>query len=58
MGVKLDWDIEAEKGKNKEHREDPIQRNARRFGVFKLFLVVAIFALILGGIAYLVYQRL
>lgn len=58
MGVKLDWDIEAEKGKNKEHREDPTQRKARRFGVFKLFLAVAIFAAILGGIVYLAFQRL
>src|SRR5690606_14422970 len=58
MGVKLDWDIEAEKGKQKEHREDPTQRKARRFGVFKLFLAIAIFAGTLGGIVYLVFQRL
>lgn len=58
MGVKLDWDIEAEKGKHKEHREDPTQRKARRFGVFRLFLAVAIFSAILGGIVYVVFQRL
>ena len=58
MGVKLDWDIEAEKGKKKEHREDKQQRGARYLGVFRLVLTVAIFASILGGIVYLVFQRL
>ncbi|MEO1287435.1 MAG: hypothetical protein AAFV93_06675, partial [Chloroflexota bacterium] len=57
MGVKLDWDIEAEKGKRNEHREDSEQRKRRYGGVFRLFLTVAIFASILGGIAYLVFQR-
>ncbi|MEM9951175.1 MAG: hypothetical protein AAF846_06235 [Chloroflexota bacterium] len=57
MGVKLDWDIEAEKGKRNEHREDSEQRKRRYGGVFRLFLTVAIFASILGSIAYLVFQR-
>lgn len=57
MGVKLDWDIEAEKGKHKEHREDGEQRKSRRLGVFRLLLVVAVFALFLGAIVYLVFQR-
>lgn len=57
MGVKLDWDIEAEKGKRKEHREDKNQRKRRYRGVFRLFLTVAVFAMILGGIVYLVFQR-
>lgn len=58
MGVKLDWDIEAEKGKKKEHREDKQQRGARYRGVFRLFLTIAIFSCILGGGVYLLFQRL
>ena len=58
MGVKLDWDIEAEQGKKKQHREDKHQRGARYRGVFRLILTVALFVAILGGIVYLVFQRL
>lgn len=57
MGVKLDWDIEAEKGKLKEHKEDSKQRSTRYLGVFRLFLTVVIFAAILGGIVYLLSKR-
>lgn len=53
MGVKLDWDIEAERGKKKEHREDKQQRGARYRAVFRLFLTIAIFSCILGGGVYL-----
>lgn len=58
MGVKLDWDIEAEKGKKKEYREDKEQRGTRYRAVFRLFLTVAIFSCILGGGVYLVFQRI
>jgi hypothetical protein len=57
MGVKLDWDIEAEQGKQKEHKEDFQQRSARYFAAGRLILGILIFAAILGGIVYLVYQR-
>jgi len=57
MGVKLDWDIEAEKGKHKEHKEDSKQRSSRYLGVFRLFVTVIVFAVILGSIAYLVSRR-
>lgn len=57
MGVKLDWDIEAEQGKNKQHKEDSEQRSARYLGVFRLLLSVAVFAAILVGIVYVIMQR-
>ncbi|MGJ3238296.1 MAG: hypothetical protein ACFE0Q_06285 [Anaerolineae bacterium] len=58
MGVKLDWDIEAEKGKQKEHREDKIERKSRYLGVLRLLLVVAVFAGLIGAVIYLIQQRL
>jgi hypothetical protein len=57
MGVKLDWDIEAEQGKQKEHKEDFQQRSARYLAFGRLLIGVLVFAGILGGIVYLVYQR-
>lgn len=57
MGVKLDWDIEAEQGKQKEHKEDFQQRGARYFAAGRFLLIILIFAGILGGIAYLISQR-
>lgn len=57
MGVKLDWDIEAEKGKQKEHKEDFQQRGARYLAAGRLIAVILIFAGILAGIAYLINQR-
>jgi hypothetical protein len=58
MGVKLDWDIEAEKGKHKEHQEDFKERGARYFAFFRLVMVVLIFFGVLSGIVYLILQRL
>ncbi|MGB7340339.1 MAG: hypothetical protein WBC91_15690 [Phototrophicaceae bacterium] len=57
MGVKLDWDIEAEKGKKKEHREDSKQRSNRYSSVFRLFLTIALFAALLAIGVYLIFQR-
>lgn len=57
MGVKLDWDIEAEKGKHKEHREDFKERSKRYLAFFRLLVILLIFFAILSGIAYAVLQR-
>jgi hypothetical protein len=58
MGVKLDWDIEAEKGKRKEHKEDFKERSARYLGLFRLLMIILFFLAILGGAAYAIIQRL
>lgn len=55
--VKLDWDIEAEQGKQKQHQEDPIERRARYKGVLRLFLVIGVLVGVIAGLAYVVQQR-
>ncbi|MEL7436375.1 MAG: hypothetical protein AAFN11_20715, partial [Chloroflexota bacterium] len=55
--VKLDWDIEAEQGKQKQYAEDPIERRARYQGVLRLLLAVGVLAGIIAGVAYLIEQR-
>lgn len=57
MGVKLDWDIEAEKGKHKEHREDSVERSARRRGFFRLIMIVLIFVACSAIAVYFIFQR-
>ncbi|MEO0597010.1 MAG: hypothetical protein AAF126_12920 [Chloroflexota bacterium] len=55
--VKLDWDIEAEQGKQKQYAEDPLERRARYQGVLRLLLAVGVLAGIIAGVAYLIEQR-
>jgi len=57
MGVKLDWNIEAEQGKHKQHKEDFKQRSARYWGVFRLLIAIGIFFIIVGFAVYLVVKR-
>lgn len=57
MGVKLDWDIESEAGKHREHREDIKQRSQRYLAFAKLIGAVAIFLGIVAGIVFLISQR-
>jgi hypothetical protein len=57
MGVKLDWDIEAEQNKQKEHKEDAQERSSRYFASLRLLLAILVFAGILWGIVYLINQR-
>lgn len=57
MGVKLDWDIESEQGKFKQHKEDFKNRSQRYLGFARLLVVIAIFLAIAGLAVYLVYQR-
>lgn len=57
MSVKLDWDIESEQGKHKQHKEDSKNRSRRYLGFFRLILTIVVFLGIVAGIAYVVLQR-
>lgn len=57
MGVKLDWDIESEQGKHKEHKEDFRNRSQRYIGFLRLLFTIAIFLACVAGIVYVIYQR-
>ena len=57
MGVKLDWDIESEQGKHKQHKEDFKNRSRRYLGILRLLLVIVVFLLLVALGVYLVYQR-
>ncbi len=55
--VKLDWDIESEKGRSQLHKENPKGRRSRSRTVFRLLLVVGVFLAIVGLVAFLIQQR-
>jgi hypothetical protein len=57
MGVKLDWDIESEQGKHKQHKEDFKNRSQRYFGFLRFVLIIVVFLAIVAGVVYLIYQR-
>ncbi|MDQ7035909.1 MAG: hypothetical protein Q9P01_14075 [Anaerolineae bacterium] len=57
MSVKLDWDIESEHGKRKQHKEDSKNRSRRYRRFFRLILTILVFLAIVAGIAYVVLQR-
>lgn len=57
MGIRLDWEIEAEQ-KTYDATEDPSAVLARRLLRVRLMILVAIVVLILGGIAALIRMRL
>lgn len=57
MGIKLDWDIDSEQGRQRQHKEDPRNRRARYGGFLRLLLVVILFLGAIGGIAYGIYWR-
>ena len=57
MGVKLDWDIESERGKHKQHKEDFKNRSRRYLGIFRLLFVIVVFLAVVAAAVYLIYQR-
>lgn len=58
MGIRLDWEIEAEQGQIKSAGEDVIARRKRRVAWVRFIVFVGIVAGILGGIAALINWRL
>lgn len=58
MGIKLDWDIESEAGKHREHKEDFRERKERYLAFLRRVIVVLLFLLIIGLTLYLIRQRL
>jgi len=58
MGIQLEWDIESEKSKLKNHREDPAVQRARRRALVRLVMLI-VFLAALGLAAYwLINKRL
>ncbi len=55
--VKLDWDIESEKGRSQLHKENPRGRRSRTRSLVRLLLIVGVFLGIVGLVAFLVQQR-
>lgn len=58
MGIRLDWEIEAEKSGVHKATEDPALLKARRSAQVRFFITFIIILAILGGIAVLVRLRL
>ena len=58
MGIRLDWEIEAEQGQIKSAGEDVIAQRKRRVAWLRFILLVGIVAGVLGGIAALITWRL
>src|SRR5689334_9714999 len=58
MGIRLDWEIEAEQGQIKSAGEDVIAQRKRRVAWLRFILLVGVVALVLGGIAALITWRL
>lgn len=57
MSVKLDWDIESEQGKHREHKEDGASRRARYVPFLRLFLMILFVALLVAGVFAGAYWR-
>lgn len=57
MGIKLDWDIESEQGKHKQHQADQRAGYRRVIRALRFFASIVMFLLILAAIAYVVKQR-
>ncbi|MFN8528186.1 MAG: hypothetical protein U0670_06215 [Anaerolineae bacterium] len=50
MGIRLDWEIEAEQEQFENGREDPEARRQRRRAQLRFFLVVLAFTVLIGGV--------
>jgi hypothetical protein len=58
MGIKLDWEIESERERVRTAGEDPTVRQKRARAFRRLVLFTLLLILIVGGIAWLVGERL
>ncbi len=58
MGIRLDWEIEAEQSKMQRAGEDPILARQRRLARVRFLLFVLVIVAIFGGIVALVFWRL
>jgi hypothetical protein len=58
MGIRLDWEIEAEQGQIKSAGEDVVAVRRRRIARLRLLVLMLIIVLILGGIAAAITWRL
>jgi hypothetical protein len=58
MGIRLDWEIEAEQGQIKSAGEDMVTVRRRRIARLRLFVLMLIIVLILGGVAAAITWRL
>ncbi|MBZ0282114.1 MAG: hypothetical protein K8L97_15345 [Anaerolineae bacterium] len=58
MGIRLDWEIEAEQSKMQRAGEDPILARQRRLARVRFLLFVLVIVTIFGGIVALVFWRL
>ena len=57
MGLRLDWEIEAERSVVRDRGEDPHAAQRRRAARFRLLLTVGLVVLIVGGLAGAVLYR-
>jgi hypothetical protein len=58
MGIRLDWEIEAEQAQIKSAREDGVLARQRRVARLRLLIFILVVAAVFGGIAALVTWRL
>lgn len=58
MGIRLDWEIEAEQGQIKSAGEDVVTQRKRRVALLRFILLVGVVVGVLGGIAAVITWRL
>lgn len=58
MGIKLDWELDAQRGVIERGGEDPDTKRQRRASQFRFFLTLVIFVLLGGGVVGVVALRL
>lgn len=57
-GIRLDWQIESDKVKERKEREDPVLKRARRTSLLRLLSFIALLIVIAGAVIWLMQRRL